>query len=117
MSLQGEQRQLDFVDGANDTDHGGLPTAQGDLQIAVNTIIACLAVLGNSLVITVMLLRRRVFSSFTNRLILHSPSSTPLGAWSSSSASYYSIETFLSEVEYMINSSAVWCIRTSCSGA
>ncbi|XP_038069067.1 galanin receptor type 1-like [Patiria miniata] len=39
--------------------------------VAVFTIIACLAVLGNGLVITVMLLRRRVFSSFTNRLILH----------------------------------------------
>ncbi|XP_038068965.1 trace amine-associated receptor 2-like [Patiria miniata] len=38
---------------------------------AVYTIIACLAVLGNGMVITVMLLRRRVFSSFTNRLILH----------------------------------------------
>ncbi|XP_038069079.1 neuropeptide receptor 22-like [Patiria miniata] len=41
------------------------------LKDAVNTIIACLAVLVNGMVITVMLLRRRVFSSFTNRLILH----------------------------------------------
>ncbi|XP_038068929.1 allatostatin-A receptor-like [Patiria miniata] len=41
------------------------------LMDAVKTIIACLAVLGNGMVITVMLLRRRVFSSFTNRLILH----------------------------------------------
>ncbi|XP_038069065.1 cephalotocin receptor 2-like [Patiria miniata] len=39
--------------------------------VAVYTIIACLAVLGNGMVITVMLLRRRVFRSFTNRLILH----------------------------------------------
>ncbi|XP_038047573.1 melatonin receptor type 1B-like [Patiria miniata] len=38
---------------------------------AVKTIIACLAVLGNSVVIIVMLLRHKMFSSFTNRLILH----------------------------------------------
>ncbi|XP_022100510.1 galanin receptor type 2-like [Acanthaster planci] len=41
------------------------------LQIAVNTSIACLAFLGNGLVITVMLVRRRMFSSTVNRLILH----------------------------------------------
>ncbi|XP_038066382.1 cephalotocin receptor 2-like [Patiria miniata] len=38
---------------------------------AVYTLIACLAVLGNGMVITVILLRRQVFCSFTNRLILH----------------------------------------------
>ncbi|XP_038068934.1 cysteinyl leukotriene receptor 2-like [Patiria miniata] len=48
-----------------------IESAHGRLLDAVNTIITCLAVLGNGMVITVMLLRRRVFSSFTNRLILH----------------------------------------------
>ncbi|XP_022089775.1 galanin receptor type 2-like [Acanthaster planci] len=38
---------------------------------AVYTAIACLALLGNGMVIAVMLVRRKVFSSFTNRLILH----------------------------------------------
>ena len=47
------------------------PESLSPVHYAVNTIIACLAVLGNGMVITVMLLRRRVFSSFTNRLILH----------------------------------------------
>ncbi|XP_022108910.1 neuropeptide Y receptor type 2-like [Acanthaster planci] len=37
----------------------------------VKTIISCLATLGNSAVIVVMLVRHKVFSSFTNRLILH----------------------------------------------
>ena len=37
----------------------------------INTVIACLAVLGNAMVIAVMLLRRRAFGSLTNRLILH----------------------------------------------
>ncbi|XP_038069078.1 neuromedin-U receptor 2-like [Patiria miniata] len=54
----------------NETNDVWIEKAHGPLD-AVYTIIACLAVLGNGLVITVMLLRRRVFNSFTNRLILH----------------------------------------------
>ena len=43
----------------------------GSLLDNLKTIISCFAVLGNGAVIVVMLLRRKMFSSFTNRLILH----------------------------------------------
>ena len=36
-----------------------------------NLVIVCLTLLGNGTVIIVMVARRRQFSSFTNRLILH----------------------------------------------
>ncbi|XP_038058598.1 allatostatin-A receptor-like [Patiria miniata] len=52
----------------NDT---GTDEPYGPGLIAVNSVITSLALIGNGLVITVMLARRRVFSSFTNRLILH----------------------------------------------
>ncbi|XP_071788420.1 delta-type opioid receptor-like [Asterias amurensis] len=38
---------------------------------ALDTVIACSAILGNGLVIFVMTVRRKQFTSFTNRLILH----------------------------------------------
>ena len=37
----------------------------------VNTVIACSAMLGNALVIFITTVRRKKFSSFTNRLIRH----------------------------------------------
>ncbi|XP_038069057.1 allatostatin-A receptor-like [Patiria miniata] len=55
----------------NSTQDDWTPNLLSPQLAAVYTLIACLAVLGNGMVITVMLLRRRVFSSFTNRLILH----------------------------------------------
>ncbi|XP_038073003.1 allatostatin-A receptor-like [Patiria miniata] len=61
----------------NASETTSVPNLGGDnfpsrlIQDVINTIIACLAVLGNAMVITVMLLRRRAFSSFTNRLLLH----------------------------------------------
>ncbi|XP_038068960.1 galanin receptor 2a-like [Patiria miniata] len=62
---------MSAVDVGNMTDDFWIQTFHSPLLDGVNTIIACLTVLGNGMVITVMLLRRRVFSSFTNRLILH----------------------------------------------
>ena len=38
---------------------------------AINVVIACSAILGNGMVIFVMTVRRKQFSSFTNRLIRH----------------------------------------------
>ena len=38
---------------------------------AINVVIACSAILGNGMVICVMTVRRKQFSSFTNRLIRH----------------------------------------------
>ncbi|XP_038068950.1 galanin receptor type 1-like [Patiria miniata] len=70
MSMNDHRRMLLDIGALNSTSED-LSQYPSILQDAVNTIIACLAVLGNGLVITVMLLRRRVFSSFTNRLILH----------------------------------------------
>ncbi|XP_071788551.1 galanin receptor 2b-like [Asterias amurensis] len=49
----------------------GEAASRNSFFTAMNTIIACLAVLGNSMVITVMVSRQRSFNSFTNRLILH----------------------------------------------
>ncbi|XP_071788465.1 adenosine receptor A2a-like [Asterias amurensis] len=42
-----------------------------DLLTAINVAIAISAILGNGMVIVVMTVRRRQFSSFTNRLICH----------------------------------------------
>ncbi|XP_022087616.1 substance-K receptor-like [Acanthaster planci] len=58
-------------DAMPEQDPGVNDAVNNALLDAINTIIACLAVLGNSMVISVMLLRPRVFSSFTNRLLLH----------------------------------------------
>ncbi|XP_038068951.1 substance-K receptor-like [Patiria miniata] len=71
MSVQDHKITLVDIDALNDTSEDWKAYPSIPLQDAVSTIIACLAVLGNGMVITVMLLRRRVFSSFTNRLILH----------------------------------------------
>ncbi|XP_038068953.1 galanin receptor 2b-like [Patiria miniata] len=66
-----EPLTMKAVDVGNKTDDLWIQTTHSPLLDGVNSIIACLGVLGNGMVITVMLLRRRVFSSFTNRLILH----------------------------------------------
>ncbi|XP_038066381.1 galanin receptor 2b-like [Patiria miniata] len=73
MSSSGQQEVLFGIDLGNGTNDAWFPEPRPLRRLldAVNTILACLAVLGNGMVITVMLLRRRVFSSFTNRLILH----------------------------------------------
>ncbi|XP_038069069.1 cholecystokinin receptor type A-like [Patiria miniata] len=72
MSSGEQEQHLLGIDFGNGTNYERFPKPViSPLLDAVNTIIACLAVLGNGMVITVMLLRRRVFSSFTNRLILH----------------------------------------------
>ena len=55
----------------NETNFFGPLGPKHPLLVAVNISIACLALLGNGLVITVMLARRSVFSSTVNRLILH----------------------------------------------
>ncbi|XP_038069049.1 galanin receptor type 1-like [Patiria miniata] len=60
-----------MTDFGNATKFDFTPNPRSPQLTAVYTLIACLAVLGNGMVITVMLLRRQVFSSFTNRLILH----------------------------------------------
>ncbi|XP_033624575.1 neuropeptide FF receptor 2-like [Asterias rubens] len=45
--------------------------ASDGLAFALNVTIACFAIFGNGLVIFVMTVRRKQFSSFTNRLIRH----------------------------------------------
>ena len=69
MSENSYWEQVQWTTGFdNETDFLG---AHSPTQVAINTSITCLALLGNCLVITVMLARRRVFSSTVNRLILH----------------------------------------------
>ncbi|XP_038070495.1 delta-type opioid receptor-like [Patiria miniata] len=55
----------------NSTKEDGHGSEFGSLITTLTVITSFLSLLGNGTVITVMLARRRVFSSFTNRLILH----------------------------------------------
>ncbi|XP_022100530.1 galanin receptor type 2-like [Acanthaster planci] len=71
MSDTSHWEQVQWTGGFDNETEFWASGPRSPLQIAVNTSIACLAFLGNGLVIIVRLARHRMFSSTVNRLILH----------------------------------------------
>ena len=74
VTLTTEQTLMSSTDIPNTTTVSNSNDLSGDAQQALHAIyaiIGCLGILGNSIVCTVFLLRRRAFNSVTNLLILN----------------------------------------------